>query len=161
MGFFFASYRTFKRWGTCKVNDLRVDFFFYIRVLLLLVHSDALRQHGRRFPALCLADNSARLSYSLPPRPPCCDSGSKSGEIKVSGHIGSTHLGLAEREMRGPALGRPPVEGHISQKSSDVCVYRGADRSTGSGGGGKKKAEHISQQDPRRPPYLLGKDKKK
>lgn len=79
--------------------------------------------------------SSARLSYSLPPRPPRCDSGSKSGEIKVSGHIGSTHLGLAEREMRGAALGRPPVEGHISQKSSDVCVYRGADRSTDSGGG--------------------------
>ena len=40
--------------------------------------------------------------------------------------------GLVERGTWGEALRRPRREGHISQKSFDVCVYPGSDRSTGS-----------------------------
>lgn len=71
------------------------------------------------------------LSPALPQGAPLCVTAVQTLK-KGRRAYGVDTQGLAERETRGAALIRPRGEGHISPKSSDVCVYPGSDRSTSS-----------------------------
>lgn len=93
-------------------------------------------------PALCSHPSTSdppprSLSFSLPSlrfapgcSPLCVTAVQTLGKGRRAYQVDTQ--GPVERETWGAALIRPRGEGRISQKSSDVCVYLGSDRSTGS-----------------------------